>query len=369
MIIFAEAAKGGIATYLALLMRKQTDIFPKSQPPFYFVPNDDSYPKLDPAHAYQFQQQRGILQCLWLMFKLIQLLCLRRERYIFAHSTVAGFISVIVRCFSFGYIKVIYCAHGWSSSRQKHGLKKWLSFTLDRFIGHMCHSVINISHTEQQHAQQHRLARHNVHINNTLADLSEAQQQQLCQDKNAFPLRLLFIGRLDYQKGLDILLNALAQLPIQLTVIGDSVVDPQHGAQLKQRMQAMPHVDYHGWCSQTEILQHMAHSHCLVIPSRWEGFGLVAIEAFRANMPVLASRNGALAELVQHNHNGWLFELDSPTDLLQCLTNLTVEQCIIAGQHARNTFTQQYNLDDYCNKMQRILSNFCHNKPYDASMF
>ena len=60
----------------------------------------------------------------------------------------------------------------------------------------------------------------------------------------------------------------------------------------------------------------------VVVPSRREAFGRVALEAMQAGVPVVAARTGGLAELIQDEKNGLLFEPDDPSGLAQCIIRL-----------------------------------------------
>jgi glycosyltransferase involved in cell wall biosynthesis len=65
-----------------------------------------------------------------------------------------------------------------------------------------------------------------------------------------------------------------------------------------------------GWLPRDCLHSYYAAADGLVVPSRWEGFGLVAIEAMRAGTAVIASNRGSLPELVEHGTTGYIFHLD-----------------------------------------------------------
>ena len=65
-----------------------------------------------------------------------------------------------------------------------------------------------------------------------------------------------------------------------------------------------------------------ARAYCLVFPSRYESFGLVPLEAFVHGVPVVASRSGAIPEVVEEGVSGLLFEAESAVSLAQCVLSL-----------------------------------------------
>ena len=100
--------------------------------------------------------------------------------------------------------------------------------------------------------------------------------------------RVLAIGRLTRQKGFDVLRDALDLCP---GVTADVVGEGEDAALL-----ARPSMALHGWVADVRPL--LSRADTLVVPSRWEGFGLVAVEAMAAGVPVIASGVDGLAEVV-----------------------------------------------------------------------
>jgi len=121
---------------------------------------------------------------------------------------------------------------------------------------------------------------------------------------------LLFVGRLAAVKGVPLLLEALAQarqnLPdLRLTLVGDG---PDRTALMAQTraMNLGDAVDFAGYRSQSEVAALLAYSDCLVLPSFAEGVPVVLMEAMAARLPVIASRVGGTAELVEDGVSGHL---------------------------------------------------------------
>ncbi|MBA4262159.1 MAG: transferase, partial [Comamonadaceae bacterium] len=104
---------------------------------------------------------------------------------------------------------------------------------------------------------------------------------------------LLFVGRLSVEKGVSTLAQAMGKLPLAgLRVAGDG---PQRG-----ELEGLVGVSLLGSLPKQGVMDEMARALALVVPSIWyETFGMVAIEAFASGTPVIASRIGALAELVR----------------------------------------------------------------------
>ncbi len=138
-------------------------------------------------------------------------------------------------------------------------------------------------------------------------------------------LNLLYIGRAELRKGTDILIRSLAAvLPecpsLRLTVVGgdfDDFVRCQGGdlieiwANLKNRCSGQ--ITLRGVVDEVEKIGCFAAAHWLVVPSRFESFGLVAVEAMRVGTPVLAADVGGLGEVARLSPGNLLFK---PNDVL-----------------------------------------------------
>ncbi|MDN7023672.1 glycosyltransferase family 4 protein [Methanoculleus sp. FWC-SCC1] len=115
---------------------------------------------------------------------------------------------------------------------------------------------------------------------------------------------ILFVGRLAWQKGPDILVDAVPTLlehqqDGQIVFVGDGHMRPA----LEARSSALP-VRFLGHASDADHLQLLNAADVVVIPSRNEPFGLVLLEAWSAERCVVASDVGGLAENIEHGTDG-----------------------------------------------------------------
>ena len=121
---------------------------------------------------------------------------------------------------------------------------------------------------------------------------------------------VLFVGRLSPEKGVDILLQAASALPHRrFTVVGD-------GDQARWRAAAPANVGFTGALPGSAAREAMTRAALLVMPSLWyEGFPMTLLEAFARATPVVASRIGSLAELVEDGVTGRLAAPGDPAAL------------------------------------------------------
>src|SRR5258706_7455222 len=116
---------------------------------------------------------------------------------------------------------------------------------------------------------------------------------------------LLFVGRLVEEKGIQILLKATQILQFNLTIIGDGPLRKL----VTDAAKANPNIHYLGFQDKVNVANHMKKCKALIFPSIWyEGFPLTVLEAFSTGTLVIASKLGAMAEIIHDRVNGLLFE-------------------------------------------------------------
>lgn len=110
---------------------------------------------------------------------------------------------------------------------------------------------------------------------------------------------LLFVGRLDPEKGVEDAIAAAARADMPLTVAGD-------GPLLDRLARAHPEVTFLGWTPRAALAGLVAQARALVMPSRYpEPFGLVAVEAVQSGLPVILSHSAFLANEIVRNGLGF----------------------------------------------------------------
>lgn len=148
----------------------------------------------------------------------------------------------------------------------------------------------------------------------------------------------LFVGRLSAEKGVDVLVNATRAVNgAQVRVAGTG---PEAAL-----LAGVPGVQVLGALGGDAVRAEMSQAVALVLPSIcYENFPRTLVEAYGSCMPVIASRHGAMAELVQDGITGLLFEPGSAKDLADkmCWAQAHPEQMAIMGQNARALFEAEF---------------------------
>ncbi len=158
---------------------------------------------------------------------------------------------------------------------------------------------------------------------------------------------ILFVGRIEPLKGVDTLIQAMACLrlreistenPVQLAIIGgDPNASPEDMNAEMRRLQSLCHdlcmdrmVVFLGKRGQDTLPYYYSAAEVLVVPSHYESFGMVALEAMACGTPVVASQVGGLAFLVQDGVTGYVVPDQDPAALCERLSLLLGDSALRA---------------------------------------
>jgi glycosyltransferase involved in cell wall biosynthesis len=149
----------------------------------------------------------------------------------------------------------------------------------------------------------------------------------------------LFVGRLSTEKGLHTLLEAWKTLNVDLRIVGDGPISDF------VRAAATSNVTSLGRLSSNAVAVEMGRAAFLVMPSEWyETFGMTIVEAFCQGLPVIASRLGAMAEIVEDGTTGLHFTPGDASDLAAKVRWAAEhpEEMSRMGSNARHIYQEKY---------------------------
>lgn len=149
----------------------------------------------------------------------------------------------------------------------------------------------------------------------------------------------LYVGRISSEKGISTLINAWKYIDIPLRIIGDG---PMLDDIKKERLSTITVL---GRLSTHRVIEEMQSARFLIIPSEWyEGFPMVVVEAFAQGLPVISSRLGGLAEIVQDRVTGLHFEAGNAADLHKKVEwmDKNPEARHLMSENARRVYEEKY---------------------------
>lgn len=200
-----------------------------------------------------------------------------------------------------------------------------------------------------------------IHNGIDLNRFQSAPGKQECRADLAVPEGKLLVGalgRFDRQKGLDVFLRALAELkdvsdlPNWHGVLAGYGPEEARLRALRKELGLDADLTMAGY---REAERFLSALDLCVVPSRWEGFGLVAVEAMACGVPVIASRVDSIPELIEDGRDGTLVPPDDPAALAQALAELLkdTETRARLGNQARSR-AEQFSLTTMIDAHQRL---------------
>ena len=317
LLNICETAQGGVGTYQNILQGLDDAGFT-----IHVVAPAQHVAIFEPEVSVStFENPKRGPQTIWrLIRKYLQARSQFRPDICFFHSAFSLAALAWTRL-SFRSGVTVYCAHGWAVRNYVHDSFKG---RLVRLIeGNMCglaDVVINVSEAERDLAVEYGYRGLHVVINNAVPPAAHDANGDLFANTPT-NTNLLFVGRLDRQKGVDLLLPAFAAArekhpDLTLHIVGSEVRDATN-------MDALPEgVILAGWVAPDKIDDWYKSADALVVPSRWEGLPLVILEAYRNGTPVLCSNASGMDSLVVSGVTGDSFDL-SVEDLTEALLRYT----------------------------------------------
>ena len=172
----------------------------------------------------------------------------------------------------------------------------------------------------------------------------------------------LYAGRLSVEKGLKNLIKAFSELPeeIQLRIAGTGPEEEK----LKKLAENLncKNIQFAGLKYGNDLIDEYQHSIAAILPCEWfETFGITLLEAFAAGKPVIASRAGAIPEIVEEGKTGLLVTPGDIEELKQAILQFysDIEKTKTMGRQAREHVVEKFSSDIHLKKLISLYGDQC----------
>jgi glycosyltransferase involved in cell wall biosynthesis len=166
---------------------------------------------------------------------------------------------------------------------------------------------------------------------------------------------VVYAGRLRQEKGVDVLLEAVAGLPAEVHIAGDG---PDRGRlEAQARRLGRPDIRFHGHLPKDRLLEVIRSASVLVLPSRsYENQPLAVLEAFACGVPVVGSDLGGIPELIEPGLDGELVPSDDPAALTRVLERLTGDphRTFDMGKAGRRKVLARYSPREHLRRLDEV---------------
>ena len=183
---------------------------------------------------------------------------------------------------------------------------------------------------------------------------------------------LLFVGRLERLKGVDIALRALALLnrpDVRLLVLGEDSKDAAESECARLRalaaeLQIQAQVDFLGSTPQAQLPSYYAAADACLMPSYSESFGLVGLEAQACGCPVIAANVAGLASVVREGVTGHLIDGDDPAHYADRISRLLSDPDLARQMGSRGTLlAQRFSWERTAERLRAEFEGLLQNQP------
>ncbi len=210
-----------------------------------------------------------------------------------------------------------------------HETEAWLTYEAWKVI---CCSNYMVSHVKWAFGlPEDKLVMIPNGVNTRVYESLETENSNSFRAKFALPDEkiVLFVGRLVYEKGIHILINAvpkaLEKARAKFLIVGSGYMKEQL-LNIVKSMSLEHKVHFMGFVEDETLLKLQKCADVSVVPSLFEPFGIVALEAMAAKSPVVVSDTGGLSEIVEHDKTGLKVYPNNPDSLAWGITKLLLDE-------------------------------------------
>jgi len=326
--------------------------------------------EIDPAVEHRGGLPAGILQNILYVFNSIKtaLRIIKRNRIDIIHcnnyspvfagwllSKLAG-IPLLVT------IHDVASLHGynfWEKWMQQFGrfsrIKAFIGYVSELLTIKLSRNIHTVSETSKRDILQFNTKCNIYVIPNSL---SLEHYKPKSEDLIEYGDFIVFIGRLVYYKHLEVVTEALRILRnkcnVKLVVLGDGPMR-RYWESLVERYDLKDIIEFKGYVSHEEKLYYLSKCGALVLPSAFEGFGMVILEAWALRKPVIVADVEPLNKIVTHGIDGYVIE-NKPEIWAKHIHLLITDEELSRrmGNNGYNKLTMKYSIDNQVDSLEKL---------------
>lgn len=173
------------------------------------------------------------------------------------------------------------------------------------------------------------------------------------------PLHFIFAGALRKLKAIDIILKTFNRLHLEGYSYQVTFVGGEGEKGWVRKVEETPGATYHPSVPQALLYKKLAEADCLLLPSRFDSFGMVVAEAMACGTPVIVSKNtGSKAIIEQFPKSGWIVDATEES-LYSCIKNIIInrEELFSARQSALEA-SQTFTWESYRQRASKLLKEW-----------
>lgn len=274
-----------------------------------------------------------------------------KNTYILKTNQMAGSWAAVIAKFFFGKKLVVRQGYQWSVFAQKEGVKRW-KMPIIRFLEKLAYknadTIIIASEGEKEFIEEkYNILSEKIKYIPNYIDTDLFKPLDIPKEN-----RICFVGRLEEQKNLFNLIEAVSNLGVKLVIFG-SGSQKRDLENFAQKLKA--EVEFKGNIPNKDLPEELNKSKLFVLPSLYEGCPKVLLEAMACGLLVIGTEVEGTKEIIKHRENGYLVEtsVDSMRKaIIEVLNNKNLQGKI--SQNARKTILEKFSLEKIREKEIKI---------------
>ncbi|MDH5523367.1 MAG: glycosyltransferase family 4 protein [Desulfobulbaceae bacterium] len=291
----------------------------------------------------------------------------RKNTIFLFNSAPYSFFSILVVLAKCIGIRTAYIAHGGIFTENENSISNRLTRINLKAISFAIDGIVTVSNAFGTYLKTFFPAHHIHTIHNGFDCSCLPKDFKIKKNKQDDKFTIFYMGRLEQVKCLDILISAFSHLhkkydKSNIIIAGTG----QHYDNLKRQVTELnlaPHVSFVGFINQVEKKKYFEEADVFVLPSIFETFGMVLLEAMCFKVPVVASRVGGIPEIIEDGVDGILCDPGNAHELFKKLEELYLDQnkreqlADNAYRKVTKKFSTSRMGSDYFNYIQQLINN------------
>lgn len=293
------------------------------------------------------------------IFHLVKLIKENNYDIVHVHLFPADIFGAIASLFFNKKPVFIFSEHNVYNRRRSIPLYK----PIDRFVYSRYSKIICVSELVKKELNKYlpESKEKSVVIKNAVLVRNELHRN------NNFDWDILFVGRLEEAKGVDILLKAIHflktqnNLELKVAIVGSGSKKDEY-ENLSKQLGLNNSVKFLGLRNDIQAL--MQSSKIFVLPSRWEGLPMVILEAMANGIPIIATKVGGIPEVIKDGVNGLMVEKEDIAGLAEKIYRLLNDTLLqqILSKNAYETVKNNYSIEVYTKTLLGLYEDILYDR-------
>jgi glycosyltransferase involved in cell wall biosynthesis len=199
-------------------------------------------------------------------------------------------------------------------------------------------------------------------------------ENEIIERAKSNELKILFLGNVIERKGLHTLLDAVKDIAltqsvskdqkskVRVDVIGSLTSEPKYAEQTQDfitKNQLSSFVFLHNSLNNKPLVEKLKQAHVLIVPSSYEGFGIVYLEGMAFGLPAIGTTAGAASEIIENKKNGYLIEPNDSATLASHISSLAQNRALLTqlSLDARKRYIQQPSWNETAGQIRAFLQS------------